>query len=251
VGALLLRRGALALRGGVLALRGGVLALALACTVAGCGGGGGGADGDDPRGGRAGREAVPGDARRATPFELAGRALVDELDCLDCHTLAGQGGTLTDEGGELVAAERAHPERWLRRHLAAPAAALEGRRPDLVAAGAGRHRELWEEELDALLAVVGALDGARAPVLTAPASAVRGGWLFFAHVCVECHTVHGAGGDRGPELTAVATRHDRAWIRTQILEPKRHQPDGDMPAFAGKIDAGELEELLDYLMTLD
>ena len=39
--------------------------------------------------------------------------------------------------------------------------------------------------------------------------------------CIRCHKVHGEGGQVGPELSGIITRHDRAYILESILFPNK------------------------------
>jgi putative heme-binding domain-containing protein len=47
----------------------------------------------------------------------------------------------------------------------------------------------------------------------------RGAELFSRHACVECHTVGGRGGVRGPDLTDVGSRRGVERLRQALLEP--------------------------------
>jgi len=40
--------------------------------------------------------------------------------------------------------------------------------------------------------------------------------------CVRCHKVHGEGGNAGPDLTGLITRHDREYILESILFPDKN-----------------------------
>ena len=67
--------------------------------------------------------------------------------------------------------------------------------------------------------------------LAAPAGAPEGarpGSGLFVQRCVVCHTVRGAGGARGPELTAWASSHDEEALKARLAKhPGRTVDDVD------------------------
>ena len=69
----------------------------------------------------------------------------------------------------------------------------------------------------------------------------------FATSCAKCHTLDGAGGDNGPDLTHVGSRRDEASIAGQIEDPSAANPESDMPRFKGKLTAEEISALARYL----
>lgn len=189
--------------------------------------------------------AAPDDERAGpTPYELAGHTLAAELGCGRCHALTGGGHAL--EAPALIGHRPAYDEDWLRAHLVSPLDATTG----VLSTVEVESRELYDEEVLALVAWSRALAAADARVIDATPEEIRGGWVFFDYVCTECHVVHGAGGKRGPDLSRAGVDHTREWLGNQILFPLDHKSDGEMPAFQGKISEGDLESLLDYLELL-
>ena len=87
------------------------------------------------------------------------------------------------------------------------------------------------------------------------------GEALFDNNCVQCHG-EGGRGSLGPELRTVLLRYGwtgeddgslataRAQVRTVILEGLRRAGRAPMPAFAGRLDADEVERVLDHLVTL-
>jgi quinol-cytochrome oxidoreductase complex cytochrome b subunit len=69
----------------------------------------------------------------------------------------------------------------------------------------------------------------------------------FGESCAKCHTLHGAGGDIGPDLTYVGRHRDEASIARQIEDPTTATPDSDMPRFKDKLTAEEIRALSKYL----
>jgi mono/diheme cytochrome c family protein len=77
------------------------------------------------------------------------------------------------------------------------------------------------------------------------ASAPDGAEIFKRENCVKCHSLRGQGlGVR--DLTGVAGRRSRAWIRDQITNPRLHDPHPGMPSFA-HLSGREVAALIDYL----
>lgn len=98
----------------------------------------------------------------------------------------------------------------------------------------------------------------------APAAAPQtAGERLFAQHCVACHTTSGDTVIVGPALAGIAGRAEarlagldaHAYIEQSILEPSAYISEGFndlMPKTFGHIlSQGELDALVDYLMTLD
>ncbi len=69
-----------------------------------------------------------------------------------------------------------------------------------------------------------------------------GAQLFHDKGCEYCHMIAGTGGVRGPDLTHVARRLDRAQLVSRVLGGG-----GDMPAYAGTLTDAELQSLIAFL----
>lgn len=84
------------------------------------------------------------------------------------------------------------------------------------------------------------------------ASDGTGEGIFKAHACGNCHTIGGAGGRMGPELTKVGaeSEHTEQWLADHIKNPKTHKPNSTMPAYEGKINDKDMETLTKYLASL-
>ena len=84
-------------------------------------------------------------------------------------------------------------------------------------------------------------------------AAAAGQELFVAQKCTICHSVDSAGIEqtskmKGSDLSGVADRRDRAWLKGYLL--KEIELDGKAHKKAIKLEDAELEQLLDFLMTL-
>jgi ubiquinol-cytochrome c reductase cytochrome b subunit len=82
------------------------------------------------------------------------------------------------------------------------------------------------------------------------AAAMPGAKLFSSLGCIACHSINGAGGSVGPELSGDTVRkRDKKWLIEQIRNPKSHNPASIMPAFSSLPEV-QVNDLVDYLMTL-
>jgi ubiquinol-cytochrome c reductase cytochrome b subunit len=63
--------------------------------------------------------------------------------------------------------------------------------------------------------------------------------------CRNCHSLDGAGGQRGPALDAIASRMTEDQIIRQVL-----QGGGNMPAYGNALNPSETKALVHFLMTL-
>ncbi|MGP8258667.1 MAG: cytochrome b N-terminal domain-containing protein [Acidobacteriaceae bacterium] len=63
--------------------------------------------------------------------------------------------------------------------------------------------------------------------------------------CRNCHSIAGAGGQRGPALDAIASRMTEDQIIRQVL-----QGGGNMPAYGNALSPSETKALMRFLMTL-
>jgi len=108
--------------------------------------------------------------------------------------------------------------------------------------------------LVATLSVAGQIS-AWSPNFTAPALSaqvigssdphlVRGAGLFHTKGCQDCHTIAGAGGQRGPDLTEVGSRRTREQLITRILNGGTN-----MPAYGTSMTPQDLSDLVDFLQS--
>jgi ubiquinol-cytochrome c reductase cytochrome b subunit len=72
-----------------------------------------------------------------------------------------------------------------------------------------------------------------------------GARLFVRKDCFACHQIDGAGGRRGPDLSAVGSRLSRDRLVTTILDGKGQA----MPSFASALTPDELADLVAFLAT--
>jgi ubiquinol-cytochrome c reductase cytochrome b subunit len=76
------------------------------------------------------------------------------------------------------------------------------------------------------------------------ATVVRGAELFYTKGCEFCHQVAGQGGERGPDLSSVATR-----MTAQEMGLRITNGGPNMPAYAASLTAEELQAIVAFLTT--
>jgi ubiquinol-cytochrome c reductase cytochrome b subunit len=84
----------------------------------------------------------------------------------------------------------------------------------------------------------------------ASASVKAGAELFTSQGCIACHTVHGQGGNVGPNLSDIGSQGlSNQWLTIQIRDPKAHDPSTAMPSF-GSLSDQQVKNLVDFLQSL-
>jgi ubiquinol-cytochrome c reductase cytochrome b subunit len=82
------------------------------------------------------------------------------------------------------------------------------------------------------------------------AYAMQGHGLFTSTNCTVCHSINGAGGTVGPDLSHEAGKgRSRQWLIDQIKNPKMHSPASIMPAFSN-LTQEQLNDLAEYLLNV-
>lgn len=90
---------------------------------------------------------------------------------------------------------------------------------------------------------------APADVQALPALARRGLQVYEDQGCAACHTIRGAGGAGGPDLSRVGAQRDEAWLAQFIPNPSASNPASEMPPY-DTITRDDLDALVAYLRTL-
>ena len=77
-----------------------------------------------------------------------------------------------------------------------------------------------------------------------PPTAAQGAQSFEQRGCINCHTIAGVGGQRGPDLTHVGSRLSREELVWRILNGG-----GNMPAYGSALTPDEVSAMVDFLLT--
>ena len=70
----------------------------------------------------------------------------------------------------------------------------------------------------------------------------HGASVFAASGCSHCHSIHNAGGHKGPDLSGVGRRLKKDQMRRQITVGSKR-----MPSFGDTLQETELADLISYL----
>ncbi len=177
------------------------------------------------------RPAVAADPEAWTLREIGGSVFVERRGCARCHSESGVADPLAS-----IPATRG-PE-WLAGHVADPEIIASGLRPPAAA--------VHEREAAAMVAYVRRLTraGHQHPALEPGARAAA---AVFARHCIGCHRIDGEGGDEGPDLSRVGTKHDFERLRVWIADPASIDPDAEMDPFGKRLTPQELDAIAGYL----
>ncbi len=186
----------------------------------------------------------------AVPYRPEGRFgdLAAELNCLVCHAIRGQGGSLapdlTREGSRVRG-------DWLRRFLDQPNTIrlfLEERMP--------RFR-LSRGDVELLATYIeNVLVDPNVPKTVLPPSEItanlvkKGRDLFYeTYACDSCHQIGASGGAIGPDLTLAAERLTEGWIYTWLRDSRSLEPEAREPAY--NLPDEEARAITAFLLTLN
>lgn len=177
-----------------------------------------------------------------------GKKAWHKYGCIGCHTIFGNGSyfapDLTKIGGSM-------PKEYLTKFLMNPKQVkTTSTMPTLG---------ITAKEADDLVAFlawcakVDTNDWPPKPILATAAGQggqelSAGGKIYLSLGCRNCHTINGAGGTSGPDLTHVGSKRDQAWLLGHFKDPGKYVPNSAMP----KVEAPEadLQQLTAYLLTL-
>jgi mono/diheme cytochrome c family protein len=92
-----------------------------------------------------------------------------------------------------------------------------------------------------------------APLATLSVARAGGdeGKALYTQKCESCHSVAGKGGkmaNLGGALDGVAAKHDAAWLKAYVADPKSKMPEAKMPKL--KLADQELDDVVSFLLTL-
>ena len=175
--------------------------------------------------------------KRMLPIELAGKVIFKEKHCLKCHSINNVGGKI---GPDLTLVGRRRDAEWMIKHFQDPTFIAPGLRMPSV--------ELPESDLTALAAYLLRLTSATSVALEDRPLLEEGGKIFYDNNCIMCHTIDGAGGKIGPDLTRVGSRRDEKWLTDHFKNPQAVVPNSLMPSYAS-LGEQKLGTLSKFLMT--
>ena len=162
--------------------------------------------------------------RKELPAEkqLRDNPIVKEKQCITCHTIGNEGGTV---GPNLNQVGNRRSADWLRRWLTDPNAVKPGTKMPNFG--------FSERELTAL---VEALSRMRRDInvnalLAGGTPVEKGRRLFENYDCAACHRIGREGRFVGPDLTWVGHRKREDWEARWLRDPPAYKPGTFMPKF--------------------
>jgi mono/diheme cytochrome c family protein len=198
---------------------------------------------------------------KTIPGPLAGRRLFEDKGCIGCHSVAGKGGTV---GPALDDAAKRHSPEWISAHLRNPSALSPGTVMPQFNFNEQEVRALTEFLLS--LRDTNAVAAMRVPALMTPVE--RGKAVYKKYGCAGCHAAEGQGGipnpnaktaEQVPGLKFVSEGYTKDELRKRILDGQKEIPVMDpkkpaaplyMPAWRGRIQEGEIADLIEFIFSL-
>ncbi|MCL5075789.1 MAG: cytochrome c [Chloroflexi bacterium] len=173
-----------------------------------------------------------------------GKRVWQGYDCMDCHTILGNGAYLGPDLTKVVAQKGSN---YVGAFLKNPQETKPGAlMPNLHLSD----KEV--RDLVAFLTWVGGVDTNNWPPKPAAAPAAsteqKGREVFQQKGCSSCHAIAGVGGHVGPDLTKVGDRLSADYLRRFLKDPAAVKPGTKMPKLEYTPD--ELDALVSYLASL-
>lgn len=219
-----------------------------------------------------------------------GQVLFKEMGCLGCHTLRGEGGPISvdlteigsktaDELDFTFVEEKHTVANWMYEHFLDPQKITPGFPEQGIPPSVMPNYRMTAQEAAALTTYMMSLtkerltreyivQAAEVPVPQPASSVERGRAVFERFGCIGCHNVDGRGGRKNwnaytggevPALVYVGRAYTREALKEKIrqgvpivarLDPSAQTPPLYMPAWGEKITGQDLEDLVDYLLSL-
>jgi sulfur oxidation c-type cytochrome SoxX len=170
-----------------------------------------------------------------------GEQIYHAAGCGSCHRVNGEGGTigpdLSNQG------QRGRLREWLTVQIRDPKVHVSDSTMPAITS-------LSDQQMNELVDYLLSLKTGPSAAGAESAQSDNGKALFHSEGCIACHTISGAGGSMGPNLSDEGTKgRSRQWLNTQIRNPKSHFPNSLMPSFDALSDQ-QVNYLVDFLLSL-
>lgn len=166
------------------------------------------------------------------PLAIAGHDFAQDARCTTCHRIAGAATALPDTR------LRKGPE-WLLAHIVDP---------DTIAPGSRKPPPggMTPSQAHSILAYMRTIraGGTSPPVVEGER---RVATFVIGRYCANCHSIDGAGGDQGPDLTRAGAKRDAKWLHAWITDPEAVDDTAEMPSFGERLSPEELTAVSNYL----
>jgi len=187
-------------------------------------------------------------AQNLTEQVVAGKLAWQRHDCIDCHTILGNGAYYAPD---LTKVARTRGTTFLRSWLKKPGGQMPN--PHLS--------DQEVEDLVAFLSWVAEIDTNNwppAPLGATPIApgtpppgqdlAAQGATLFQSKGCTACHGRQGEGTAIAPSLEGISTKYDTDYLRRWLKDPAAVKPGATMPNLG--LSEAEVEALIAHLQRL-
>ena len=201
---------------------------------------------------------------RMTPQVVAGKEVFERNNCVNCHTVLGEGAYYAPD---LTRVFGRRGGEWLTRFLKNPDEVWYGSAQRAVGQRRMPAFRLSDHEIADLVAYFEWLNlidtngflgeprsGKAIPPAPSPskpepvALAEQGAKVVRSKGCTSCHRIKGVGGDIGPALDGVKARHDDQWLSRWLHDPRSVNPRARMPRLPMTDD--QIKAVIEYLKTL-
>lgn len=195
-------------------------------------------------------------ADRLSAQVVNGKRIFQKYNCNDCHTILGFGGYYAPDLTRVV---QRVGEEGIRFRVKFPEKAFANSWRKMA------HQNVTDAELTDLIAFfkwVGEVENNDWPpqdskkrmtrseeIAVAAAGLSPGAAVFQNRGCMNCHSLHGNGGNAGPPLDSVGRRLTFEQIERYIKDPKSINPNALMPP-QKELSDKELEEVAKFLSGL-
>ena len=187
-------------------------------------------------------------AQNLTEQVVAGKLAWQRHDCIDCHTILGNGAYYAPD---LTKVARTRGTTFLRSWLKKPGGQMPN--PHLS--------DQEVEDLVAFLSWVAEIDTNNwppAPLGATPIApgrpppgqdlAAQGATLFQSKGCTACHGRQGKGTAIAPSLEGISTKYDPDYLSRWLKDPAAVKPGATMPNLG--LSEAEIEALIAHLQRL-
>lgn len=177
-----------------------------------------------------------------TEFFSKGELIVNDSNCLTCHTLEGQEEILKNAPPITQIASKVN-ESWLTNWIENPRYYLpKSKMPT---------SSLQKDEILAISAyILSSSDsnyGNKKNIVTKKEFIRDGNNIFNDNNCLSCHSLKGKGGTLAPDLIKVGSKINSVWMYNWIKNPRSYNPTTIMTQF--DFSDKEIIALISYLQT--
>lgn len=196
------------------------------------------------------------EAENLTEAAVRGKDVWEKYNCVNCHGRLGEGAYYAPD---LTVVYQRMGSGWIEHMLKDPQTAYWGPPENAVGRRKMPHLKMTDEEIADTIEFLRFLNGInrnnwppedswpRGVPIPPNTDEARGEALFESLGCRECHGANGrmSKTPTGPDLTHVASRLPREWIKQEIQVPAADYPLTKMPDFG--VNDEDTELILKYL----